>query len=275
MAILSSVWQKLAGKPQKPSSAEETIAHKSKDRSTATVTQIPTGKLESVPDQYLPLWQLLAQKQLIEVRVEGSTLSYQTLVLAIDIQRGLLWLDDLFPSQHLLEIGDRITLKHHRNGEQLTFSSPILAWGSSYGAAGLAILLPEHPCYAPRRQFNRANVTSNLSAKIRPIGQEISFGSVLDISTGGLRVSVAGNLLSQLRHGALVPLCELSLSDELNIRCSARVRSFRLVRSPHRNTQISLEFVDLPQEKALHLEQFINNLCYLQNINEREELRSA
>lgn len=273
MAILRSVWQKLAGR-----NTQETTGISTPSALTlASVSEIPKVPKEVVPDQYLPLWELLNQRQIIEVKVEGSSLAYQTLILAIDIQRGLLWLDDLFPSQHVLEVGDRITVRHHRNGEQLSFSAPILAWGNNYGANGLAIMLPEQPCYMPRRQFRRADMSDkpSLSLKVRPIGQDISYGSVIDISSGGLRASIPGNLLGQLRHGALLPLCELSLSDELTIRCSARVRSFRLLRSPHRHTQISLEFVDLAHERVQQLQQFINNLIYLQAADEMPELRSA
>lgn len=286
MAILRSMWQKLAGKNLATRTTTNVspaaVQELSKPLTTATamlasVSRLPKAAKETLPDQYLPLWQLLNQRQLIEVKVEGSTLAYQTLVLAIDIQRGLLWLDDLFPSQHLLEVGDQITLRHHRNGEQLTFSSPILAWGSNYGATGLAIMLPEQPCYAPRRQCRRADMSNkpSLHLKVRPVGQDVSYGSVMDISSGGLRASIPGNLLGQLRHGGLLPLCELTLSDELTIRCSARVRSFRLVRNPHRHTQISLEFVDLAHERVQQLQQFINNLIYLQQADEMLELRSA
>lgn len=284
MAILRSVWQKLAGKPSAPKVASnmpfasETLeVPKSAALTLASVSTLPKANKEIIPDQYLPLWQLLNQRQIIEVKVEGSSLAYQTLVLAIDIQRGLLWLDDLFPSQHVLEVGDRITLRHHRNGEQLCFSSPILAWGSNYGANGLAIMLPEQLCYSPRRQARRADTSSkpNLGLKVRAVGHDVSYGSVLDISSGGLRASIPGNILGQLRHGALLPLCELTLSDELTIRCSARVRSFRLLRAPHRHTQISVEFVDLAPERAQQLEQFINNLIYLQQADDMLELRTA
>ncbi|RYZ79062.1 MAG: PilZ domain-containing protein, partial [Moraxellaceae bacterium] len=129
----------------------------------------------------------------------------------------------------------------------------------------------------PRRQSRRADVSNKpiLGLKIRPIGQDVSYGSVMDISSGGLRASIPGNLLGQLRHGALLPLCELALSDELVIRCSARVRSFRLLRTPHRNTQISIEFVDLSPERTQKLQQFINNLIYLQQADDMLELRSA
>lgn len=278
MTILSSVWQKLSGKGSKAIAASP-AANPSTPLTLASSTELPrkTQPMDSIPDKYSPLWQLLTQRQLIEVKVKGSSVSYQTLIMAIDIQRGLLWLDDLFPSQHLLEIGDQITLRHHRHGDQLCCTAPIVAWGSSYGAQGLAIVLPEHLDYQPRRRYKRADLHNipSLTAKIRPVGQEISYANVLDISVGGLRVSVAGNMLGQLRHGALIPLCELSLSDELHIRCSARVRAFRLLRSPSRQTQVSLEFVDLSLERQHQLEQFINNLVYLQSSSTQLTLRSA
>ena len=278
MTILRSVWQKLSGKHSAAKTpAAKPILPKAAALTLASVSPITKASKDSIPDQYLPLWQLLNQRQLIEVKVEGSSLSYQTLILAIDVQRGLLWLDDLFPNQHVLEIGDQISLRHHRNGEQLSFSSPVLAWGSNYGANGLAIMLPDHLLYTPRRQFRRADMGDkpSLSLKLRAIGQDISYGSVLDISSGGLRASVPGNMLGQLRHGALLPLCEFTLSDELTIRCSAQVRSFRLLRTPHRHTQVSIEFVDLPAERAQQLQQFINNLIYLQQTQELQALRSA
>lgn len=278
MTILASMWQKLSGKTTKELARKLSADLPASARLTlASVSPIARAAQDASADRYDPLWQLLNQRQIIEVKVDGSSLSYQTLVLAIDIQRGLLWLDDLFPKQHVLEIGDQITLRHHRNGEQLSFSSPILAWGSNYGANGLAIMLPEHLSYVPRRQCRRADMstTPSLSLKLRAVGQDISYGSVLDISSGGLRASIPGNLLGQLRHGALLPLCELTLSDELTIRCSARVRGFRLLRTPHRHTQISIEFIDLPIERQQQLQQFINNVIYLYKPEESLALRSA
>lgn len=268
MAILRSVWQKLAGKPHTAQTADTP--------KSASITPIAKA-YRDLPSQYSALLELLEQRQFIEVKVGSSSLSHQTLVLAIDVKRGLLWLDDLFPSPHLLEIGDEITLRHHRNGEQLSFSAPVLAWGSQYGANGVAIRLPDAAYYLPRRQCRRADLRNNpsLNLKFRVLGQDICYASVLDISSGGLRASVAGNLLAQLHHGALLPLCELTLSDELTLRASARVRSFCLVRTPHRHTEISLEFVALADESRQQLQQFINNLIYLQQPQAIQQLRSA
>ena len=60
----------------------------------------------NIPEQYLPLWQLYKQRQLLEVRIGSASRVYQTMIIALDIERGLLWLDDLFPSQRVLDVGD-------------------------------------------------------------------------------------------------------------------------------------------------------------------------
>lgn len=221
---------------------------------------------DSIPDQYLPLWELQKQRQFLEVKIGHASRAYQSMILAIDIERGLLWLDDLFPQQHILDAGDEITLRHHRNSEQLVIRAPIVAMGSTYGASGFAILLPDFIYYTPRRSANRFAIghQSPMSAKIRTRGQEPSFGTVQDISTGGLRLLVAGNLLPHLRHGALLPLCEVDVSDNLQIRCRARVCAFRMGRSPYRHTQVSVEFLDLDDGTRAALAQFLYEMQFNQ-----------
>lgn len=211
-----------------------------------------------IPERYLPLWDLQKKRQLLEVRLGSANRLYQTMIIALDIERGLLWLDDLFPQQLLVEAGDKITLRHHRNGEQLVIEARVLALGKQYGASGLAIVLPETLNYTPRRAAPRYALTEQDSVivKIRTLGQEPCFGSLQDISTGGLRLQVPGNILAQLRHGALIPLCEVNLDKGLQLRCRARVCAFKINRAPFRSTHISLEFVDLDADKKQQLKQF-------------------
>lgn len=219
---------------------------------------------EFVPDQYLPFVELQKTRQLLEVKIGTASKSYQSMVLAIDIDRGILWLDDLFPQQLFLDVGDYITLRHHRNNEQLVVRAQILALGSDYGATGIAIELPEYASYIPRRSSPRYAMGHNspFSVKIRTLGQEPCFGTLQDISTGGLRVIIAGNLLQHLRHNATLPLCEVNLSEDLQIRCKARICAFRLGRNPYRHTQIGVEFLDLSQEKRAALGNFLRESGY-------------
>ena len=141
----------------------------------------------------------------------------------------------------------------------MVIRGPIVAMGSTYGASGFAIVLPDFVYYMPRRSAPRFAIghQSPLSVKIRTLGQEPSFGTLQDISTGGLRLIIAGNMLPYLRHGALLPLCEVDINDELQIRCRARICAFRMGRSPYRHTQISVEFIDLEEETRASLARFL------------------
>jgi len=216
----------------------------------------------NVPAQYLPLWNLYKQRQLLEVKLNGTSRLYQSMIIALDIERGLLWLDDLFPQQLLVEVGDEITLRHHRNGEHLVIRANVVALGANFGATGLAIMLPDNATYTPRRSAPRFSVNNDspLMVKIRTLGQEPCYGTLQDISTGGIRVNVAGNLLGQLRHGAILPLCEVVLDDGFQLRCRAKVCAFRMNRSPYRNTQISIEFIDLADNKRAELNHFLRQM---------------
>lgn len=245
MTILRAVLQKFSGKKIPGDLAIE--------------TDIQT------PDLHGPhgrLWQLQASRQLLEVVPRGHKQSYQSMIIAIDEARGLLWLDELFPEQKFLQVGDEICVRHQRNGELLTFTTSVIAWGSSFGASGIAVILPEFADYQPRRATPRCDLSQHttISAKIRLLGQEACYGTVKDISYEGLCVQVPGNLLGQLHRGGVIPLCEVHLNKELHIHCRAQVRSFRLCREPYRATQISLEFVDLQPKRRVQLQQFIHRL---------------
>ncbi len=77
MTILRSVWQKLSGKHSaaKTTASNPTLP-KAAALTLASVSPIAKTSKDNLPDQYLPLWQLLNQRQLIEVKVEGSSLTY-------------------------------------------------------------------------------------------------------------------------------------------------------------------------------------------------------
>lgn len=261
MAMLHAVWQKISGRPfRSEPMASEDDDDTMVEPSFSAIDDFDAPPL-SLPDKYLPLWRLQSQRQIIEVKDENNR-SYQTMVIAIDIQRGIVWLDDLFPNQHMLEIGDELTLHHHRNGKQLSFSSPIVAWGKRYGAGGVAIMLPEETTYQSRRQSSRLDLTHKASivVKVIPAGFDASYGTLQDLSTGGLRLKVSGNLVSQLRHGALVPVCEFKLDNDVQICCSARIRAFHSQKTPLLCTYISIEFIDLSIEKQKQIKKFLGDV---------------
>ena len=232
-----------------------------KDQSTASGAEAATASLSlasHIPEQYLAIWQLHKKRQLLEVKIQGSSRAYQSMILALDIERGLIWLDDLFPQQLLLETGDEVCIRHHRQGEQLIIRGPVIALGADYGASGFALVLPEHSGYLPRRASQRYSIQGEAPTliKLRSLGQEPCVGSLQDISAGGLKVNVPGNLLGQLSHGATLPLLEFKLGD-LHIRCRAKVCALRICRALQRCTQLSLAFADMPEQTQTSLRKLL------------------
>ncbi len=243
MAIMQTVLQKLAPRAKPPAREQKPIAEAS----------------ELVP-QYLELEQLCAQRQLLKVAVTGFSPSYQSMILAIDQHRGLIWLDDLFPSQRLLSTGDELEVSHHRNGELISFKAPIIAFGERFGTGGMALALPAvAPQYRPRRQWPRLELDAGLapSATLALAGRGPTQARVLNISAGGLRLALAGNWLSHFRHGELLPLCELTPLAGIKIRCRARVCAFNIRLNPRRQTEVSLAFKDLDPITQQQLQDYI------------------
>ncbi len=250
MAIMQSVLQKFASRAKNSAQAQKRVNQAGNPRAQP---------IELAP-QYLELEQLCSQRQLLKVAVTGYTGSYQSMILAIDQERSLIWLDDLFPSQRHLSAGDDLEISHHRNGELISFKAPILALGQRFGATGIALALPvEAPRYRPRRQWPRLELSTRqaLSATLAIAGKGPVQARVLNISAGGLRLALAGNWLSHFRHGELLPLCELTLLAGIKIRCRARVCAFNISQNPRRQTEVSLAFKNLDPVVQQNLRHYI------------------
>lgn len=199
------------------------------------------------PTRYRELAQLCAQRQLLTVMPSEHRRSYQGMILALDIERELLWLDDLFPRCSLLTPGDKLTISHHKAGDILRFEAIIVALGRQVGTSGMALALPAPPRYRPRRQWPRLAMDGRAPVRVKLAlpGAGPQYGQLLNISAGGLRLALPGNWLTTLRHGDQLPLCELTPTPGLTIRCRARLCAFNTGYRPWRQTYISLAFVGL------------------------------
>lgn len=203
--------------------------------------------------------ELHASGQLITVTRANDPISYQSLILAIDPQRRLLWLDDLFPAQPYVQAGDTLEVSHHHNGEVLIFRTTVIALGKDCDVDGLALSLPNAVHYRPRRQWPRLTLAqrSPVPVILSLPGAGAQYGQLLDISAGGARVTVPGNWRAQLRPGDLLPLCQFTLAPGLTVRCRARVCAHQSHHRPWRQTHISLAFTDLSSAVSEDVQRFV------------------
>lgn len=246
-----SLWQSFIGKfkSSNPATAEEWV---------------------SDYEDYLipePLLRLHQQRQLLEVHFEGSRRSYQTVILAIDRQREVIWLDDLFPAQRLLEPGSRLEFVYRCGEQMLKFEAEVISLGSSLGVPGFAIVCPRELAWQARRRHTRLELcgSSALSGKIRAAHDEVRFGTIENISAGGLCILVAGSMDEHTRYGDTLPLCEFVL-DGQRIQTQACVRGLSANRFPYRSTRVRLKFLTLSEEKKALIDDFVNKRSRPENI---------
>lgn len=213
--------------------------------------------------RFMPLYRLQEQKQFIEVVSETTGETFQSLILGIDLVNEQIDLDELFPApQFAVAPGDRFTIQHHRDGKVIAFTSTLEAVEHGLDGQIFTFELPETLVHRQRRRYSRVNMSQQqpLTARLQSPWRTPWFATIKNLSANGMRVTVGGNALDQLRPGAIIPQCEFEFNADFKFRCQARVRAFKFVRRPYRHTEISVQFLDLPPTQVRTLDEFLRTL---------------
>lgn len=240
----------------------------------------PAAKAASQPvtefvnklQHYTSLLELQGRRQFIEVLIENSDRSahynslqpmplqsYQSLIVAINTEASELILDELFPACVHLQLGQKAIFRYSQGNHVLQFEMTLLG---HHDHGSLVFSLPKTLNYQPRRQQPRLLIDKSqpLTVQLQSPIYEPWFATAQNISAGGMRLTIGGNITDQLEPGSLLRQCDFTFSRDFHIRCQARVIGFRFSRTPYRHTQVSLEFVGLPGRQQLQLSQLINTL---------------
>lgn len=246
MAILQAVMQKLTGKP-----AEAGV-------------EASAPSLNNRVNALFPLFELQQKRQLLEVICDRTGEQFQSLILDLDFNNNVVVLDDLFPAPMggLFQPGEFFTVKHHKDGMVLSFSMPLEALVIENHAPVFKLRMPEQVEYRQRRSQPRIALSKQqpLTVKLQSPRRTPWYATANNISSGGMRVVVGGNILDQLQPGILLPQCEFSFHEDFQVRCQARAKSFRFLRRPYRHTEISLEFIDVAPQQVLQLKHLISSV---------------
>lgn len=216
------------------------------------------------PGLVAPLNALIERRQLLGVSRASECITedeavYQSLLLALDPQRGLLWLDHLFPTTPDLKTGETLVMTHTCGTEVTRFSGQVLSPDEAGTTGALALSLPRQVYQGPRRRWPRLAVFGwhPISAQLAVPGLPLLSGEVLDLSAQGLRLSLSGDRRAFLKNRDILPLCEFRVHPGLRLRCRVQVCGHGLSPKPWRQTQVSLRFVDLAPDKHRLLADFV------------------
>jgi c-di-GMP-binding flagellar brake protein YcgR len=245
MAILQSVLQKFSRK--------------------ANIIDVDQGvrSLSHKISNYAPLFELQEKRQLIEVISDRTGEVYQSMILAVDLNREQIELDELFPqpADFIYQPGDSFTVKHHHRGLVLSFSCKLNGIAANLSSPIYTLELPERVDYEQRRRFTRLTLSKQqpLSVRLQSPRRTPWYATANNISAGGMRLVIGGNILDQLQHNTYLPELEFRFNTDFQVRCQARVKGFRFLRRPYRHTELSIEFKDMAPQHRGQLAQLIES----------------
>ncbi|GAA6153737.1 flagellar brake protein [Pseudoteredinibacter isoporae] len=207
----------------------------------------------------LRLWQ--KQRQLIEVKSVRQGDYQQSLILSVDASSGSFDIDELFPSQYHGQIraGDALHIRLHQGGQVQEMECQVLCYHHHTAMPYYSLQIPDRIDSGQRRKQPRIVIDEDfpIAASLQtPVGQKL-FGSVENLSSGGVRLRFAGNQLKDLYPGAVLPMCDLAFPGGFNIRCRAKLKGIQFLRQPRRHTSISLSFLDLASAQRQQIEGLI------------------
>ncbi|MGH1486187.1 MAG: flagellar brake protein [Cellvibrionaceae bacterium] len=237
------------------------LYHLSKNK-VETEAKDTNNRLLAQINRYASLIRLQDERQLIEVITEKRSDSFQSMIVGVDLYNQQLILDDFSPRIQNREalLGQTLILRHQHNRQMLKVTSEVLAWEE--GSQCFLLKLPEDVQYHPRRQESRIFLPSSvpLSATIDPIYGAPWYASITNISAGGMRILVTGDLRSQLHKHKPLKKCDIALDSNTAISCKGRVKSFSYHGRPYRRTEISIAFESMNEEDQYSLHSFLEQL---------------
>ena len=81
---------------------------------------------------------------------------------------------------------------------------------------------------------------------------------VKNISAGGARVAIGGDISKQIEKGCILPNCDIELETGQNLCCQATIKAFRRLRRPYEHTEVSVSFTNLGFQQRNWLLQWVD-----------------
>ena len=227
------------------------------------LTEWPPARTQASQHCIEVLNQWLTSRRILSVG--NAQCQGQSLILALDSKRDILWLDDIFPAPERLEQGDTLQVSLRQGFEHCYFTASVITIVHRPAGRMIALPMPSEIHRAPRRRHRRFNLPGPaLTVRVRAPGHSAETAQVINISAGGIRIAINGNALAAYRPGTALPFCRFALGPDIMVGCRATVKAATLDKNAGRRTQVSLAFADIPLGQRQQIDAYLHKLEALQ-----------
>lgn len=195
---------------------------------------------------------------LISVSIAGVTGRYTSAIIKVSDTDQYLLLDELQPAignQELLRTR-QLKVQLRLNGVFMSFSAPVTDVGSESGIAFYRLPFPKILDYWQRRAAFRARVMESVTVRIISDDQEQFSGTIFDISTQGIALTVPDTMEFSFETGNVFPSCRFELPGEEAIDCSLALRFISRSRIT-RTYRLGCQFVNLNRKDQRNIARFV------------------
>lgn len=242
---------------QKPSAAVAPMPSVPASEPAAAVHARDLPALRSV---YLNLFDVQRSHALIDVAIDGVNARYQSIIIGVNPERGVLEIDELFPGGFFGLPGQPVTITVRLDSvRRLTFKTHIISRREDGPLESYWLALPESLDYNQRRSSFRLalgqgwGVTSEFLAP----DQERCSARVRDLSSTGIRLEVVGS--ARPAAGDVLHDLHFEFAGR-NYQCAADVRNVTTSKDESDRFLIGAQFRDMPRIEQRSLERMIMQL---------------
>lgn len=202
---------------------------------------------------------LQARRALLRVTLPGSAKQYNSAVLEIDGDAGIMVLDELNPREghDKLLAAKGFDIHTQLKGVDVNFRCTLTAHGVDAGIAYYRVPLPKLVYYRQLRSYYRVEVgMAHLRVSLHLGNDQTVEGELFDISAGGICVRFRGGVPPFFKHGFQIPRCDIQLGENDTLCCKLDVR---YVSKPDNHGRIHLgsRFIDMEPAQQRMVERYV------------------
>lgn len=224
------------------------------------VSAAHSPELGALREVYLNLFDVQRSHALIDVAIEGTDARYQSIIIGVDPERGVVEIDELFPAGFVGLPGQPLTVTVRLDGKRrLTFNTHVISRRDDGQLESYWLALPESLDYNQRRGSFRLQLGQGwgvISEFLAP-DQERCSARVRDLSSTGIRLEVLGG--TRPITGDVLHDLHFEFAGR-NYQCAADVRNVTNLNAKSGDADrflIGAQFRDMPRVEQRSLERMI------------------
>ncbi|MAZ66382.1 MAG: hypothetical protein CMF25_04675 [Kangiellaceae bacterium] len=228
----------------------------------------PTTNITNVSQIKKIVHHLKEAHQSLDFSFVGISDTYSSIILKIDFDKGIYYVDELVPANGnaAMKQGKTTQVKTYVNGIMTKFKSAVVNSGTDEnGTQFHALTIPQEVYYRQRRVYPRVKPPARLSLEASLMLENgLTHCTVKDLGADGSAFLLNGNYTDVVNPGNAISTSVIRITSDLSLSYPLLVKHVRFINNSNQ-TMIGCQFKDLNNKRKKILINAVNALNQLAN----------